>query len=95
MGKCRAVSCVLENSRRSRRPRRLKSATSATAVCCPDESCLTVLNGRGRYQQRLAWDLVQLRKRQDQWGNCLTGDGVEVGPWRIGPGCLGLQAFNL
>jgi len=25
--------------------RRLKSATSATAVCCPDESCLTVLNG--------------------------------------------------
>ena len=25
--------------------RRLKSATSATAVYCPDESCLTVLNG--------------------------------------------------
>jgi len=26
--------------------------------------------------------------------NCLTGDGVEVGPWRIGPGCLGLQALT-
>jgi len=63
--KCRAVSRVLENGRRSRRRRRLKSATSATAVCCPDENCLTVLNDCGRYQQRLAWDLVQVRTRQD------------------------------
>jgi hypothetical protein len=45
--------------------RRLKSATLATAVCCPDESCLTALNSRGEYQQRLAWDLVQLRTRQE------------------------------
>src|SRR2546423_7618109 len=48
-----------------------------------------------RYQQRSAWDLVQLRTRQDQWENYLTGDGVEVGPWPIGPGCVGLQASTL
>jgi hypothetical protein len=39
--------------------------------------------------------MVQLRTREGQWENCLTGDGVEVGPWPIGPGCLGLQASTL
>ena len=38
---------------------------------------------------------MQLRTRQDQWENYLTGDGVEVGFWPIGPGCLGLQALTL
>jgi hypothetical protein len=38
---------------------------------------------------------VQLRTRQDQWENYLTGDGVEVGPWSIRFSYLGLQASTL
>jgi len=102
--KCRAVSRVLENGRRSRRDT-LELARDMADVsveecglghsCLLPKSCLTVLNGRSRYQQRLARDLVQLRTRHDQWENCLTGDGVEVGPWPIRPACLGLQASTL
>jgi hypothetical protein len=64
--------------------RQSKIATLAVAVSCLEKSCLTILNGRSRYPQRLALCLIQRRARQSQWENCPTRGGVEVGPGSFG-----------
>jgi hypothetical protein len=86
-----------EHARSSQRHgwrRRLKSATSATAVYCPDESCLTVLNSRGRYQQRLAWDWPNSERDRIN-GKFISPAIVSRSGFRpIGSGCLqGGQLF--
>jgi hypothetical protein len=73
--------------------RRLKSAASAIAVCCPDESCLIVLNGCVD-TNRVGMGPGAAQNAKGPMGKLPRRRRCQ-GPWPMGPGCLGLQASTL
>jgi hypothetical protein len=89
---CAATKTNGENAASSARARwsRLKAATDVVGVIessrvghrslgSKSKQRPLVLVGRSGYQQRSAWDLVQLRMRLGQWRKCLTAVTVRFG----------------